>query len=441
MAKHDDSRTTRSVFILTYRKLSRTALGLAVTSCLGFVLPAAEICAQVLTIDTSGRTGPTVTGAPVERQYQQIEPTHVDLSATPLDPKTRLAIIRTMQAEQGFAMRPMPRGHKGLVLAANGKLEPAGEAYVNMVVGNGLSCKPGARVVVTDVRIDKDRIVFDLNGGPDATHRFLRHISVGTDPYYDVPVVADNGDPVGSRITLTFKGRVPELTGPQVKALLAPLVTFDVKTPVQAYTDTLPPPLKKAILDHQVLVGMSTDMVMFAKGLPQDKIREMDGQMPIEIWLYGKAPEDVTFVRINGNRVIRVEIARVGKPVQVFDTDVVSAMLMGSGMTEQAENVRVIKEGDVHRDPDRQAPAPPPTLRNPGESLPDNQNSGEMKPVHFPKQTPENQPGANPDDQPPAQAQPANGAPPAPGSTGKQGSAPSSAPANPDAPDTSGGSN
>jgi hypothetical protein len=50
------------------------------------------------------------------------------LTKSELDPKTRLELIRVLQSEQGFAMRPFPRGHKGLTLAANGKLEPAGEA-------------------------------------------------------------------------------------------------------------------------------------------------------------------------------------------------------------------------------------------------------------------------------------------------------------------------
>ena len=53
-------------------------------------------------------------------------------------------------------------------------------------------------------------------------------------------------------------------------------------------------------------------MVMFAKGQPDNKSREMDGQMPFEEWIYGAPPDEVDFVRINGNRVIRVEIAKVG---------------------------------------------------------------------------------------------------------------------------------
>lgn len=368
------------------------------------VLGCADLAAgQVITIDTSGKgTTATLSGAPVDHQYQQIEPTHVDLPNTPMGEKGRLEVLRVMQAEQGFAMRPFPKGHKGLTLAANGKLDPAGEAYINMVTSEGISIRPGARVVITDLKIDHEKIIFDLNGGPDPRHRFLRHVEIGTDPDYTNPVVADGDSPTGARLTLSFKDRVPEVTGAQIKALLAPLVSFDVKTPVQAYTDTLPKTLREAILDHQVLVGMNTDMVMFAKGQPQNKMREMDGQMPIEIWLYGAPPQDVTFVRINGNRVIRVEIAKVGKPIQVFDKDVVTAMLQADGRQpiQEAKNVKVVKEGDVQRDPDKQAPAPPPTLAAPGEKLPDaaNQNpAGQMKPVHFPK--PAAQPGANPDDQ------------------------------------------
>ena len=76
---------------------------------------------------------------------------------------------------------------------------------------------------------------------------------------------------------------------------------------------------------------MSTDMVMFAKGVPESKSREMDGQMPFEEWIYGKPPEEVDFVRINGNRVIRVEIAKNGEPPVVFTKDVVSGMLRTDG--------------------------------------------------------------------------------------------------------------
>jgi hypothetical protein len=256
-----------------------------------------------------------------------------------------------------------------------------------------------------------------FNGGPDAKHRFLSHISLGTDPYYTTPIVQDSGAaPTGARITLVFKDRIPELTGPEVKALLAPLISFDQKTPIQAFTDTLPPALKNAILEHHILVGMSTDMVMFSLGRPDRKMHEMDGQMPVDIWIYGKAPDPVQFVRINGNRVIRYEIAKVGEPPQVFDKDVVSPMMRADGtpVIAAVSHTRTIAEGDVQRDPNLQAPAPPPTLRNPGETLPQDSDKtmgpGAMRPVQFPKQQKDDYPDASKlprSPQPPDNAQPA----------------------------------
>jgi hypothetical protein len=194
-----------------------------------------------------------------------------------------------------------------------------------------------------------------------------------------------------------------------VKALIAPIISFDVKSPVQAFTDTLPPVLKDAILGHTVLVGMTTDMVLFAKGQPTTRTREMDGQMPFEEWIYGTAPEEVDFVRINGNRVIRLEVARDGEPLQIFTKDVVTAMMTTdsqSAIMAQA-NSRTIHEGDAETDPNKQAPSAPPSLRKPGETTTvedgparGNSNSGVMRPVQFPKPHTDSQPGTNPDEQP-----------------------------------------
>jgi hypothetical protein len=355
---------------------------------------------QAITIDTHGNAaqGP---GSTVDRRFAQIVPTHVQLTKDPLDTRTRLDLTRLLQSEQGFAMRPFPRGHKGLTLEANGKLTPAGEPYLNMVTANGLSAKPGDRVVITDIRFDKDKIVFMLNGGPDAKHRFLRHIEIGSGVDYGTPVVQDDGsEPIGARLTLSFKDHVPSMSDKDVKALLAPLISFDVKTPIQAYTDTLPPRLKQAILDHHILVGMSTDMVMFALGQPDQKIRETEGQMPYEEWIYGKPPDPVQFVRINGNRVIRFEIAAVGKAPQIWDKDEVEGLMRTDGTPLSPETApRTVAMGDKVPNPDTSAPAPPPTLRKDGETLPSddprNLATGTMKPVQFPTQKPDDYPDAS----------------------------------------------
>ena len=374
------------------------------------LLAGASGVAQVVTIDNQGNAVDGNHTGTVDRRFAQIEPTHVDLSKTSLDAKTRLEVIRIMTAEQGFAMRPFPKGHKGLTLTANGTLDPAGEPYLAMITSQGTSAKPGDRLVLSDVKIDKTKIIFDINGGPDRKHRFLRHVQIGTGTSMS-PVVQDSDpDPTGTRLTLDFKGPVPELTGSQVKALLAPLISFDVKTPIQAFTDTLPPKLKEAILGHHVMVGMSTEMVLYAKGQPEKKIREMEGQMPFEEWIYGQPPKDVEFVRINGNRVIRLEVAKMGEKPVIFDKDEVEGLMRTDGTPLAPDNkTKTVALGDTVRDPNTQAPATPPSLRNPGESLPqDDPNThvgqGANRPVQFPKQKPDDHPDASrlPRDQKPA---------------------------------------
>jgi hypothetical protein len=402
---------------------------------LGLLAVAASAAAQVITVDT--HTGVVTNGssspiATVDRSYRQIEPTHVPLSNSELDARTRLELIRVLQAEQGFAMRPFPHGHKGLTLTANGKLSPYGEDYLKMVTSEGLSAKPGDRVVLTDIKFDHTKMVFDLNGGPDKKHRFLSHVEIGVGQSTRPASSGDDKEATGARLTLAFEGHLPELTGAEVKALLAPLISFDVKTPIQAFTDTLPAKLKEAILNHHVLVGMSADMVLFARGQPEHKTREMDGQKPFEEWIYGRPPQEVDFVRFNGNQVIRVEVAKMGETPVVFTSNEVEGLMRtdGSPLQDARSSTRTVQMGDAERNPDTQAAAAPPSLRNPGEKPPaDDKNAGEMKPVRFPKPKPVPQPGDNPDSAPDAQ-------PPADGQSSSE--APQSAPEKPTAPDGSG---
>jgi hypothetical protein len=143
-------------------------------------------------------------------------------------------------------------------------------------------------------------------------------------------------------------------------------------------------------------------MLMYALGQPQKKVREMEGQMPFEEWIYGQPPKPVQFVRINGNRVIRVEIANVGEAPKIFEKDEVEGLMRtdGTPLAPPQNNTKTVAMGDVVRDPDTQAPAAPPSLRNPGEQLPSDQDPrlgspGAMKPVQFPKQKPDDYPDAS----------------------------------------------
>jgi len=252
----------------------------------------------------------------------------------------------------------------GLTLRANGDLSPGVEAYKRMVYEKGQAAAPGDRVAITAMEIKGDRIIFDLNGGPYAKHRWLSHIQLN-----DNNVVQQQEKPTGARIVLLFKGSVPEISAPEVKALLEPLLDFGVKTSEQAYADTLPTPLKNAIASHDVLVGMTHRMVLAALGAPESKLREQPSGdangSRYEEWIYGHVPQTVRFVRFVGDRVTMIEIAALGKPMEIHDKDEMAGYI--APVLE-----REIALGDRKPDPENTAggaPAAPPTLRKPGEPI------------------------------------------------------------------------
>jgi hypothetical protein len=321
----------------------------------------------------------------VQSEHQQntppFKPTQVKLDEHKLTPRGHRELIMAFTAEQGFARRPLPLDTHGLVLRANGELKPDGLDYEQQLQKHGISSKAGDRLIISDIKIQSDKIVFEFNGGPDHKHKYLRHIEIGGG-MGSSPIVRDDGqEPVGSRLTLTFEKFVPEMTPDQLRALIQPVMDFNVKTPMEAYVDTLPPKLKEAILKHQVLVGMDRKMVIYALGQPHDKTREENNGVAFEEWIYGEAPQPTQFVRFVGNRVVRVETAAVGQDLVVRNQDETGGYT-GGGDTHE------VKMGDAAPSSGGDSkPGKAPSLRLPGEE----QLPGAMQPVQMPGQ-PETKP-------------------------------------------------
>jgi hypothetical protein len=303
------------------------------------------------------------------------KPTNIPLPTEKMTERGRRELVRSLEAEQGFAHRALPVGV--ITLKANGELLPDAEKYRQMIFQKGQAAAPGDRVVITALDIKGDRIVIDVNGGPYAKHRFLSHISLN-----DAPVAATNGpQATGSRVTLVFPNGVPEISGPEIKALLEPVIDFGVKSGDQAYADTLPPRLRDAVAAHEVLVGMSHRMVLASLGAPESKVREQPSGDPngarYEEWIYGHVPQTVKFVRFVGDRVTVFEIAALGKPVEIHDKN----ELDGS---ELPTNTREIAMGDRAPAKDGEDPSAvpkPPSLKLPGEAEPANAQGKVQYPV------------------------------------------------------------
>jgi hypothetical protein len=291
-------------------------------------------------------------------------PTRVELPAVPINERGRLDLVRNLEAEQGFAHRPLPLGDS-LTLIANGNMSPNGDAYKVMLYRKGESAGAGDRVAITTVTVKDDRIVLDLNGGPYLKHRFLRHIQIN-----DNNLIPDDGAQVtGCRVTLLFEGGVPQISAPEVKALLDPIIDFSVKTSAEAYADSLPQFLRDAIAQHDVLVGMNRKMVLAAMGAPDSKVRELvagSETQHYEEWIYGHMPQTVHFVRIQGDRVTQVRVAALGQAIAVHTQTEMQGYI-------DPEDFHEIAEGDVRPGGGGDGDGPgkaPPTILNPGEASP-----------------------------------------------------------------------
>lgn len=290
----------------------------------------------------------------------EFHPTHVSLPDRPLDERGRLDLIRNLESEQGFAHRELPLG-AGLTLLANGNMTPRDEEYRRMLYEKGQSAAVGERVEVSKLEFRPDRIVVDFNGGPYAKHRFLSHLSLN-----GMQVAQQGPVATGFRITLVFEGGVPDVTAAEMKALLDPVVDFKAKSSAEAYADSLPPKVRKAVEAHEILVGMNRRMVLAALGEPKTKHREHAGGEEgalYEEWIYGDPPHPTQFVRFQHDRVVRLEIAALGKPLEIHEKNEVG------GEAAPTLTARTIVNGDQPRRTDgQQGSSPPPTLRRPGDT-------------------------------------------------------------------------
>ena len=318
------------------------------------LFPPAPASAQVFTVGMKTATADVVT---------DFRPTRVDLPSQPLDDKGRLELIRDLESEQGFAHRELPLG-AGLTLMANGTMTPRDEEYKRILYEKGQSAGAGDRVQITALQFHGDRLIIDFNGGPYAKHRFLSHVSIN-----DMPLAQQGPVATGCRVTLVFEGGIPEVTAAEVKALLDPVVDFRAKSSAEAYADTLPPKVRDAVEAHEILVGMSRRMVLASVGEPKTKEREHAGSgdensPAYEEWIYGEPPKPTQFVRFRNGRVVRLEIAALGKPIEVHDKNELG------GTAEPTLQARTIANGDAQPTAEgERSKATAPTLRRPGEVL------------------------------------------------------------------------
>jgi hypothetical protein len=288
------------------------------------------------------------------RQTSGAPPVAAD--APHMSKQTRYEIIRDFETQIVYARSAFPMGTKGLTLK-DGSTSPEGMELQQALALWGPAIKPGDPAQISYVQIKPDHIHFDINGGAIHRKKWYEHIEVaGTGGASPIAGNQSPQNPHGTYLDLYFPKYVPEMSAQQLRDLLLPVLDFNARNKEEAYLDTVPPEVKSAIEAHYVMVGMSTEMVLHAKGKPPKKVREKDGETDYEEWIYGEPPQDVDFVRIVDDEVVRVETMKSGGQKLVrTDREVILP--------------RPDRDTEAKKEQERQPNAP--TMRRPGEDADD----------------------------------------------------------------------
>jgi hypothetical protein len=347
---------------------------------LPFLLPIVLVSGQTSPSAPPGQ--PSIPTASTQPKHPKEPAPPIPADAPRMSKQTRVEIIRDFEMQILYSRTTFPMGTKGLKLK-NGMTSPGGQELQQAVAIWGPAIKPGDPAHISYVQIKDDHIHFDLNGGPIHRKKWYEHIQVSGANGTPVQTSANDSqpNPHGSYLDVYFDKYVPEMTARQLRDLLYPVLDFNAQNKEEAYLDTVPPKVKEAIQAHRVLVGMNTEMVLHARGKAPKKVRERDGDTDYEEWIYGEPPQDVDFVRIVGDEVVRVETMKVGGQKIV--------------RTEKEVILQRPEKDTEAKQEDR--PANAPSLRRPGEDseeVPKPANGASPMPPAAPPDLP--QPSGNP---------------------------------------------
>ncbi len=236
-------------------------------------------------------------------------------SKATLTPENRVAIIRILAFEYAIMRQPLPASKnkkEALTVAGNGQVNQ--EKLRNDLAQRGAAIYTGERVQITKIEFERDFILFEINGGGKKGRRWYEGIQVGVGGV-PVPTVEKGPPPdptqepvragFGSWVVLRFAEGVPDVTPEEVKQLLAGVFDFEARSAATPWIETIPEEFREPVKERRVVVGMTREIVLAAKGRPEKKIREIKDGVEYEDWIYGNAPFTI-FVTFRGDEVVEV---------------------------------------------------------------------------------------------------------------------------------------
>lgn len=232
-------------------------------------------------------------------------------SSKPLEPTSRLLLIRYVDGEFAHVVQPLPGGKKGYKIPAGKPLDM--HRLSDALRLYGTAAGPGDTVQITGIEFRASQIVLQINGGGKKHFHWRDHLQVsvggtGTDPQPTHESYAQQQLP-GATLVLDYGRAVPDMSPDDLKHDLSVLLDFSKQRSATVnWIDTLAPQFQQAIKDERAVVGMDSEMVLAAMGRPDHKVRERDTEgNNTEDWIYGTPPSRTTFVTFEGDTVIRVK--------------------------------------------------------------------------------------------------------------------------------------
>jgi hypothetical protein len=229
----------------------------------------------------------------------------------------RVEILRGLMAEYATVKVPLPRSRKPLDIRSDGSYDK--DQWTEALKQGGPAGRVGDLVQVTQVDIERDSIILQINGGTRGKGAWKDHVSVGMGPVMN-PVGMGTNAPGGTNIALRFGEPIGEISSMDVKKMLAPVLEFEKVSVTGQHVDQLPPEVKEAVEQKRAIPGMSREEVVMAMGKPVHKTRETKDNVEYEDWIYGTPPGKVTFVTFTGAKVVKVKDTYAGLGGTIAET-------------------------------------------------------------------------------------------------------------------------
>lgn len=222
----------------------------------------------------------------------------------------RIELLRGLTAEYAKVKVLLPKSKKPLEVTVEGSWDQS--KWKAAETEFGVAARVKDLIQVTQVSIEKNRIVLELNGGARLKTKWYEHVEIGVGNRTTPISQGRTNAPGGTTISLEYGGLIGETNSAEVKQLLRSVLDFEKESVTENYLENLPEPIKAAIKAQKAVEGMNRDQVIMAVGRPVHKSRETKEGLEYEDWIYGEPPGRVTFVTFTGDKVVKVKETYAG---------------------------------------------------------------------------------------------------------------------------------